>query len=181
MNEALALPSRDSMLHRKHRAGMTIRRGTPAGHRLGPAVHRKGHSQPGAGIREGFLEEVKFEINLRVDSISECEVRPWHLRCRNHTNKEKERESEGAHPNVMNGTPGGRTDRELGVQGALKECRGKVGGRLPCAPKLCSGNMVPCWMGAGRGHQGLGDQRGWDDLLDEGTWGKGSHMLESGD
>lgn len=40
----------------------------------GPAVHQGGLSQPGAGIREGFLEEVTFEINLRVDSISEWEV-----------------------------------------------------------------------------------------------------------
>lgn len=46
----------------------------------------------GAGIREGFLEEVEFEINPRVDSMSEGKVEAMAFpSVGNHMNKEKER------------------------------------------------------------------------------------------
>lgn len=62
MNEALALPSRDSTLDKKMDK-CTADHPTGCPSKPQTVGHWGEKSQSGAGIREGFLEEVEFEIN----------------------------------------------------------------------------------------------------------------------
>lgn len=66
VNEAPALPSRESMLHEKTRKSRIDHQMicSSKAQTVCLEVHWKEQSQAGAGIREGFLEEVKFKINL---------------------------------------------------------------------------------------------------------------------
>lgn len=66
MNEAPALPSRESMLHEKTRRSRNDHQMicSSKAQTVCLGVHWREQSQAGAGIREGFLKEVEFEINL---------------------------------------------------------------------------------------------------------------------
>lgn len=66
VNEAPALPSRESMLHEKTRKSRNDHQMicSSKAQTVCLEVHWREQSQAGAGIREDFLKVVEFEINL---------------------------------------------------------------------------------------------------------------------
>lgn len=123
-----------------------------------------------ASWRRQFLQYI-----CRVDNISEGKAEAMASPVQGTTRtKRRRKENHGAHPNMINSIARGKPERAL-ARGSEWEVEGKWAVGCPVyQSELCSGNMVPIWIGEDWG-QGEGI-RAWetspDNFPDEGTCGE---------